>query len=170
MMSPIITFDAETVACQNDDNIVLAPLWMPSSESVFEFYSRTLAFPDYFGYNWDAFNDCIDDLSWLDGETIHIVHRSVPVSGDMYNQKNFLSILYESGFFSRIEGRFKVHFLSMDKQTILTILCRYYCEFEVMSEKQYYFKRGREMYARGASAEDCLRVFDEGLKLMYEQF
>ena len=169
-MSPTIEFDAEHVVCREDCKIVLAPMSLDSSESVFDFYSQALSFPDYFGHNWDAFNDCIDDLSWLGGETIHIVHRSVPFSGDMHNRKNFLSTLYESGFFSRIDGKLKVHFLSMDKQQILDILCRYYCEFEVMPERQCYFKRGREMYARGEDAEDCLQVFDKGLKAMYEQF
>jgi RNAse (barnase) inhibitor barstar len=27
--------------------------------------AETMNFPDYFGENWDAFNECITDLSWL---------------------------------------------------------------------------------------------------------
>lgn len=27
--------------------------------------AETMNFPDYFGDNWDAFTDCISDLSWL---------------------------------------------------------------------------------------------------------
>lgn len=169
-MSPSIAFDADMAVCQSDNKVVFAPISLPSSESVFDFYSRALSFPDYFGHNWDAFHDCIDDLSWLDDETIHIVHRSLPIVGEEHNQTNFLSILYESGFYSRVEGKIKVHFLPMDKCRILDILCRYYCEFNVMPERQCYFKCGQEMYARGTNAEDCLCIFDEGLKLMYKQF
>jgi len=29
-------------------------------------WSKTMNFPDYFGNNWDAFDDCILDLEWCD--------------------------------------------------------------------------------------------------------
>ena len=27
--------------------------------------AATMAFPAYFGYNWDAFEECVNDLSWV---------------------------------------------------------------------------------------------------------
>ncbi|MGH8670377.1 MAG: barstar family protein [Burkholderiales bacterium] len=33
-------------------------------QPVFEAFSRALAFPDWFGRNWDALEDCLTDLSW----------------------------------------------------------------------------------------------------------
>ncbi len=34
--------------------------------SLFREFSEKLNFPGYFGHNWDAFSDCITDLSWLE--------------------------------------------------------------------------------------------------------
>lgn len=36
-----------------------------SKAEFFQASAQTMSFPDYFGYNWDAFNDCINDLSWF---------------------------------------------------------------------------------------------------------
>ncbi len=44
-----------------------------SEESLFECFRTELDFPTYFGNNWDAFIDCVSDLSWLDSDQICIV-------------------------------------------------------------------------------------------------
>lgn len=30
--------------------------------------AQVMKFPDYFGHNWDAFEDCLTDLDWLSGK------------------------------------------------------------------------------------------------------
>ena len=34
---------------------------------LFDAFSKTLKFPRHCGRNWDALNDCLTDLTWLDG-------------------------------------------------------------------------------------------------------
>jgi len=36
--------------------------------------SAVLGFPDYFGMNWDAFADCLTDLSWMEANRILVLY------------------------------------------------------------------------------------------------
>lgn len=38
---------------------------MTDIDIFFKKVSKKLEFPDYFGYNWNALNDCLQDFSWL---------------------------------------------------------------------------------------------------------
>lgn len=55
--------------------------------------AKGLKFPKYFGWNWDALEECLRDLSWLgDRECIVLVHKHVPLSDDE-QRRVYLSIL-----------------------------------------------------------------------------
>ena len=44
-----------------------------NTTNLFDEFSAALQFPYYFGENWNAFNDCISDLDWLNCEFCVVV-------------------------------------------------------------------------------------------------
>lgn len=52
---------------------------LPKIDGVMHLFNELfdkLRFPDYFGFNWDAVNDCLNDFTWITEKDIVIVHDS----------------------------------------------------------------------------------------------
>jgi RNAse (barnase) inhibitor barstar len=64
-------------------------------------FARTLSFPDYFGHNWDALEECLIDLEWLPAKGYVVVVTDAdqvlvkPDEEDDY--ETFIEILAEAG-------------------------------------------------------------------------
>jgi len=64
-------------------------------------FARALSFPDYFGHNWDALEECLADLEWLPARGYVVVVTdadqvlSKPDEADDY--ETFVEILSEAG-------------------------------------------------------------------------
>ena len=54
-----------------------------AKESVFDGMARALAFPDWFGRNWDALEDVLGDLSWRKGDGHVVIFRTFPAGEDL---------------------------------------------------------------------------------------
>ncbi|MEO8319141.1 MAG: barstar family protein [Bradyrhizobium sp.] len=54
---------------------------------------KQLRFPDYFGGNWDALEECLQDLSWLPVGRVVLTHADVPLVHDVADAKTYLAIL-----------------------------------------------------------------------------
>ena len=72
---------------------VRVPSGIRSKEKLLGIFAKQLQFPGYFGWNWDAFEECLRDLSWLpDQQLIVVVHESLPF-GETENRETYLAIL-----------------------------------------------------------------------------
>jgi RNAse (barnase) inhibitor barstar len=84
--------------------VVWIPRGIRSKEKLFGILSDALRFPAYFGGNWDALEECLQDLSWLpENASIVIVHEQLPF-GDSNNRATYFSIL-DSASLARRDGR-----------------------------------------------------------------
>jgi barstar (barnase inhibitor) len=54
-----------------------------AAASVFDAMARALDFPDWFGANWDALEDCLSDLSWRKREGHVLLLRSYPAGDEL---------------------------------------------------------------------------------------
>lgn len=48
----------------------------PTKVDLFHEWAAALQFPSYFGKNWDAFEECLADRSWIQGDTHVVVQTS----------------------------------------------------------------------------------------------
>jgi len=61
--------------------------------------ARALDFPDYFGHNWDALEECLADLEWLPakGYVLLITDAGCVLPDDEAEYETFLEILRDAG-------------------------------------------------------------------------
>jgi hypothetical protein len=57
----------------NTEVRTLDGLRMRTNHEMMSEFARGLSFPDYFGHNMDALEECLGDLSWLSGAHVAIV-------------------------------------------------------------------------------------------------
>jgi len=67
--------------------------------------ARGLKFPGYFGWNWDALEECLRDLSWLDVRVgIVLLHEHIPLTNTA-QRSIYLDILKNAQSENRIPLR-----------------------------------------------------------------
>ncbi|MFD3941438.1 barstar family protein [Streptomyces sp. NPDC058579] len=115
---------------------------MPDEVSTFEKFQEELKFPKYFGWNWNAFHDCLRDLGWLSSDRYVLIIESAEhaLSEDDTARKEFLMSLWRSArgwsYVKRPEGvtlsKLSI-VLSCDKDSVSS-LSNFFREFEDSSE------------------------------------
>jgi len=62
-------------------------------------FARALNFPDYFGHNWDALEECLADLDWLPakGYILLLTDAAQVLPDDENEYETFLEVLRDAG-------------------------------------------------------------------------
>ena len=67
-----------------------------TKQQLLDFLARELQFPSHFGHNWDALEECLRDLSWLDPHvSVFLCHESIPRLSNDKTLTTYLQILRE---------------------------------------------------------------------------
>ena len=74
--------------------VVRVPAGVRSKQKLLAILADKLHFPGYFGWNWDALEECLGDLSWLpQGQPVVIVHDDLPFGSGGDNRAVYQGIL-----------------------------------------------------------------------------
>jgi hypothetical protein len=70
-----------------------------STEGLFAEVAEALEFPDYFGHNWDALEECLADLEWLAGKGYVLLFTEAEfiLHDDEDDFATFLEVLSDAG-------------------------------------------------------------------------
>lgn len=85
--------------------VVRIPVGVRRKKQLLGILARQLNFPDYFGWNWDALDECLRDLSWLPAGKIVLVHEALPFSEKGENRATYLAILQSAMKHWRATGK-----------------------------------------------------------------
>ncbi len=69
---------------------------MVRKAELLEELAAQLRFPWYFGQNWDALDECLQDFHWMDYDRIVLVHHDLPLQDQATEMRTYLEILRDA--------------------------------------------------------------------------
>jgi RNAse (barnase) inhibitor barstar len=73
--------------------VVRIPQGITNKEELLQCIAARLNFPEYFGCNWDALDECLADLSWLQTRKVYIWHDDIPLTKEPDEVRRYLQVL-----------------------------------------------------------------------------
>jgi Barstar (barnase inhibitor) len=73
--------------------VIEVPPTLASKKTLLAWYAKALAMPEGVGRNWDAFDECLRDLSWVEERKIVLYHRDIPLEESLADQQMYLDVL-----------------------------------------------------------------------------
>ncbi|MEI8378859.1 MAG: barstar family protein [Planctomycetota bacterium] len=82
---------------EESSRVIRIPAGIGTKKQLLAILALGLDFPGYFGWNWDAFEECLRDLSWIPAPAkIVLIHHDLPLAHDVCEAATYLSILRDA--------------------------------------------------------------------------
>lgn len=76
-----------------EDFVLRVPAGIRSKVDLLSVLARAGHFPEYFGGNWDALEDCLRDLSWISNRKVVVSHSDLPLQEEPADCRTYLDVL-----------------------------------------------------------------------------
>jgi len=90
-----IFFDDEKKIIHDDCFLATLPVNLQGPDDLLMALYESLAFPGWFGFNWNALFDCLGDFSWVKQREVFLIHNDLPHLSDDQMQV-YLDVLFNS--------------------------------------------------------------------------
>ena len=99
--------------------LIVVPAGIETKADLLNFLACAFPLPDYFGHNWDALEECLGDLSWLEDKKFLLVHRDIPLEKADDDARIYFQILSTAAHKS---ARLSIFFPESCRQKITGLL------------------------------------------------
>ncbi|MDO8610232.1 MAG: barstar family protein [bacterium] len=95
-----------------------------NKNDLFKNLAEILHFPSYFGKNWDALWDLLNDFHWIKQKEIILLHEDLPSMKDGEDMKTYINILNDAALSWKPNEahRFLVIFPENSRETIKNLI------------------------------------------------
>lgn len=94
MKDPMFHFRTPEANLDNGHgHLVHVPRGISEKQMLLSLIAESLMFPAYFGFNWDALDECLGDLSWLQKPLVRIWHDDIPMASHPDEARHYLKVL-----------------------------------------------------------------------------
>ena len=93
----IFQYSADKISDEDKKDLIelIIPENINDKSTLFDLYAQKLKFPDYFGWNWDAFLDCMVTIVLTEKERVNVIHKDLPFKADEEQRAIYLYALHQ---------------------------------------------------------------------------
>jgi hypothetical protein len=86
--------ESGTTPAETDSLVAVVPQGVTSAKQLLETLYERLKLPEYFGFNWNALEECLRDFHWVKQRDVILIHEDLPTltSTDL---ANYIGVLDE---------------------------------------------------------------------------